>query len=175
VLIVMVCGLPGVGKTSLAAHLAPLIDAVVLSSDKIRKELITRPTYSKQEIRLIYNIMLLIAKYLRNAGLNCIVDATFNKEKSRKEFKNKLKLPGVRVCIVECICPESIIVQRLRARKKGYSDADLFIYKKMKKNYEPIREDHITVDTSQSPLRVIAKEIANQISNMRKKGNEDNI
>jgi hypothetical protein len=44
----------------------------------------------------------------------------------------------------------------------------------MKKNYEPIREDHITVDTSQSPLRVIAKEIANQISNMRKEGNEDN-
>lgn len=173
-LIVMVCGLPGVGKTSLAAHLAPLIDAVVLSSDKIRKELITRPTYSKQEIRLIYNIILLIAKYLRNAGLNCIIDATFNKEKSRKEFKKKLELPGVRVRIVECICPESIIVQRLRARKKGYSDADFSIYKMMKKNYEPIREDHITVDTSQSPLRVIAKEIANQISNMRKEGNEDN-
>jgi predicted kinase len=167
----MVCGLPGVGKTSLAAHLAPLIDAVVLSSDKIRKELITRPTYSKQEIRLIYNIILLIAKYLRNAGLNCIIDATFNKEKSRKEFKKKLELP---VRIVECICPESIIVQRLRARKKGYSDADFSIYKMMKKNYEPIREDHITVDTSQSPLRVIAKEIANQISNMRKEGNEDN-
>ena len=139
-LIVMVCGLPGVGKTSLATHLAPLIDAVVLSSDKIRKELITRPTHSKQEIRLIYNIILLIAKYLRNAGLNCIIDATFNKEKLRKEFKKKLELPGARVCIVECICPESIIVQRLRARKKGYFDADFSIYKKMKKSYEPIRE-----------------------------------
>lgn len=171
----MVCGLPGVGKTSLAAHLAPLIDAVVLSSDKIRKELITRPTYSKQEIRLIYSIILLITKYLHNAGLNCIIDATFNKEKLRKEFKKKLKLPGVRVCIVECICPENIVVQRLRARKKGYSDADVLIYKKMKKSYEPIRGDHITIDTSQSPLRVIAKEIANQISNMRKESNEDNI
>jgi predicted kinase len=170
----MICGLPGVGKTSLAAHLALLSDAVVLSSDKIRKELITRPTYSKQEIRLIYNIILLIAKYLRNAGLNCIIDATFNKEKLRKEFKKKLERHNIRVHIVECICPESIIVQRLRARKKGYSDADFSIYKRMKKSYEPIREDHITVDTSRSPLRVIAKETANQISNMRKGGNEDN-
>ena len=40
------------------------------------------------------------------------------KEKLRKEFKKKLKLPGVWVCIVECICPESTIVQRLRARKR---------------------------------------------------------
>jgi predicted kinase len=55
------------------------------------------------------------------------------KEKLRKEFKKKLELPGVRVSIVECICPESIIVQRLGARKKGYSDADFSIYKRMKK------------------------------------------
>lgn len=162
-MIVIICGLPGVGKTSLATHLAPLINAIVLSSDKVRKELITRPTYSKREIRLIYNLVLLIAKYLQNAGLNCIIDATFNKEKSRKEFKKKLKSP-TQFRIVECICPESILVQRLKARKKGYSDADFSVYKKIKRNYEPIREDHITVDTSQSSLKVIAKQIANQIS-----------
>ncbi|MGI0065194.1 MAG: AAA family ATPase, partial [Nitrosotalea sp.] len=36
-MLVIICGLPGVGKTTLAKSLAPLIDGIVLSSDKIRK------------------------------------------------------------------------------------------------------------------------------------------
>lgn len=167
-MIVIICGLPGVGKSSLSAHLAPLIDAVVLSSDKVRKELIARPTYSKAEVKLIYNLISLIAKYLHNAGLNCIIDATFNREKLRKQFKRKLELPDEQVRIVECISQENIIIQRLMARKKGYSDADFSVYKRMKKNFQPIREAHITVDTSQLPLDTIAREIADQISNVKK-------
>lgn len=167
-MIVIICGLPGVGKSSLSAHLAPLIDAVVLSSDKVRKELIARPTYSKAEVKLIYNLISLIAKYLHNAGLNCIIDATFNREKLRKQFKRKLKLSDEQVRIVECICQEYIIIQRLMARKKGYSDADFSVYKRMKKNFQPIREAHITVDTSQLPLDTIARETANRISNVKK-------
>lgn len=167
-MIVIICGLPGVGKSSLSAHLAPLIDAVVLSSDKVRKELIARPTYSKAEVKLIYNLISLIAKYLHNAGLNCIIDATFNREKLRKQFKRKLELPDEQVRIVECISQENIIIQRLMARKKGYSDADFSVYKRMKKNFQPIREAHITVDTSQLPLDTIAREIAKRISNVKK-------
>lgn len=167
-MIVIICGLPGVGKSSLSAHLAPLIDAVVLSSDKVRKELIARPTYSQGEVQLIYNLMSLIAKYLRNAGLNCIIDATFNREKLRKQFKRKLELPDEQVRIVECISQENIIIQRLMARKKGYSDADFSVYKRMKKNFQPIREAHITVDTSQLPLDTIARETANRVSNVKK-------
>lgn len=166
-MIVIICGLPGVGKSSLSAHLAPLIDAVVLSSDKVRKELIARPTYSKAEVSLIYNLISLIANYLHNAGLNCIIDATFNREKLRKEIKRKLELPDEQVRIVECICQENIIIQRLMARKKGYSDADFSVYKRMKKNFQPIREAHITVDTSQLPLDTITRGIANRISNVK--------
>ena len=67
-LIFLFCGLPGVGKTRLATELAPLINAVVLSTDKLRKELIPSPTYTKEEKQLIYDIMLLVARYLHNAG-----------------------------------------------------------------------------------------------------------
>jgi predicted kinase len=47
-LILLFSGLPGVGKTRLANELAPLINAIVLSTDKIRKELISSPTYTKE-------------------------------------------------------------------------------------------------------------------------------
>ena len=162
-LIIVVCGLPGVGKSSLAKDLAPLTNAVILSSDKIRKELFPKPTYSKQEVKLIYDVMILLAKYLYRAGINCIIDATFNKEKSRTELKNKLMLPEEELRIVECICPEDAVVSRLKSRKNDYSDADLRIYKRMKKNYELILEDHIVIDTCQSSSKANAEKIAGQL------------
>ena len=36
-MIIIICGLPGVGKTTLAKGIAPLINAVILSTDRIRK------------------------------------------------------------------------------------------------------------------------------------------
>ena len=161
-MIVFICGLPGVGKTRLANELAPLINAVVLSTDKIRKELIPKPTYTNEEKKLIYDVMLLVARYLHNeAGLNCILDATFNTEESRRTAREKLagNAPE-QIYMVECICPEDVIISRLKARKEDYSDADIEIYRKMKKVYEPIREEerHIVIDTNQD-LKISAEEI----------------
>ena len=163
-MIIIVCGLPGVGKTSLANELAPLIRAVVLSTDKIRKELISKPTYRIQERKLIYDIMLLLARYLHDAGINCILDATFNTENSRRELKKSLNLiSSPQINIVECTCPEHITISRLRSRKNDYSDADISVYKRMRSIYQPIKEKHIVVDTSQQSTYMNAREIANQL------------
>jgi len=159
---VIICGLPGTGKTTLAKALAPLLNAVVLSTDKIRKELIEHPTYSKQERRLIYDVMLLLAEYLHNAGINCILDATFSRRRSRKEAIRKLELQPFEFHIVECVCPEDVVIARLCARKGDYSDADVLVYKKMKEVYEPVQEEHISADATRSP-ECIAKDIADKI------------
>ena len=147
-MIVLICGLPGVGKTTIVKNLAPLIDAIILSSDKIRKELIPNPTYTKEERKLIYDVMVLIAIYLQNSGTNIILDATFNKEDSRNKVKQRIRVPRDEFFIIECVCPENIIFSRIKNRKEDYSDADISVYKKMKKIYEPVKVDHITVDTS---------------------------
>ena len=151
-IIVIICGLPGVGKTTISKDLARLINAAILSTDKIRKELLPRPTYTKQERRLIYDILTLLAKYLYNANVNCILDATFNTEYSRKKLKDKILIPSEKMYIVECSCPENITISRLKNRKNDYSDANISIYKRMKGIYEPVRGEHITVDTSQPAI-----------------------
>ncbi|HEX7258169.1 MAG TPA: ATP-binding protein, partial [Nitrososphaeraceae archaeon] len=115
-MIILICGYPGVGKTTLANELAPLINAVVLSTDKIRKELIVNPTYSDGEIRLVYDILILFANYLHNSGINCILDATFNEQKSRDDIKKRLNLSNDQFKIVECICPEELIISRIQNR-----------------------------------------------------------
>jgi predicted kinase len=168
ILIILFSGLPGVGKTRLANELAPLINAVVLSTDKIRKELISNPTYTREEKELIYNVMLLLTRYLHNAaGLNCILDATFNTKESRKKAREKLEtVSPEQIYIVECICPEDIVISRLKARKgNDYSDADIDIYRKMKQVYEPVEEEkqrHIVADTSRDP-KINAEEIKTHI------------
>lgn len=151
-IIIIICGLPGVGKTTISKDLARLINAVILSTDKIRKELFPRPTYTRQERRLVYDILTLLAEYLYNANVNCILDATFNTEYSRKRLKDRISIPSDQICIIECTCPESLIISRLRNRKNDYSDADISIYKRMKAIYEPVVGEHITVDTSQPSI-----------------------
>ena len=150
-MIIIICGLPGTGKTTLAKCLAPLIHATILSTDKIRKELFSQPTYSREERELIYNIMLLVAKYLHKAGKSCILDATFNLEKSRIEVKEILSLDEKEFKIIECHCPEQIIISRLNKRKNDFSDAGTSIYFKMKKIYQPVQMPHIDIDTSKEP------------------------
>lgn len=165
-MIIIICGLPGVGKTTLARGLAPLISATVLSTDKIRKELIATPTYLWEERRLVYDVLTLIAKYLHNVGVNCILDATFTTESSRKELRRKLALTSSQFSIIECICSEDIIMSRLKNRENDYSDADISIYKKMKNIYESVRGEHIIVDTS-NPSNIDMKRIADQIFKTR--------
>jgi predicted kinase len=165
-LLILFCGLPGVGKTSLANKLGFLINAIVLSTDKIRKELISEPTYTKEEKKLIYDVMLLVARYLHNeAGVNCILDATFNTEESRRTAIEKLaNVSSEQIYIVECVCPEDIVISRLKARKGDYSDADIDIYRKMKQLYEPVKDKqrHIIADTSRDS-KINAEEIKSRI------------
>ncbi|MHB8546393.1 MAG: AAA family ATPase [Nitrosotalea sp.] len=150
-MLVIICGLPGVGKTTLAKSLAPLIDGIVLSSDKIRKELFSSPTYSQTEQKAVFDTMVTAAKNLSDAGTNCILDATFNKEQSRVEVKKRLGLADNQFHIIECSCPEDIIMSRLESRKNDYSDATVQVYQKMKSIREPVKVEHITLDTMLTP------------------------
>lgn len=145
---ILFCGLPGVGKTTLARSVASRTGANILSSDKIRKELIIYPTYTRAEGRLIYDVLMLLTKYLIAAGIDCILDATFSRERSRKELENRLRSNNARLYVVECTCPEEVVLKRLRNRVDDFSDADYSVYSRMKSTYEPVQGRHLDVDTS---------------------------
>jgi hypothetical protein len=158
-----------VGKTIISKELAKLTKWAVLSTDKIRKELFPNPTYSTEEKRLIYDVLILIAKHLHQSGANCILDGTFNTTYSREEVKKKLNLSSQQICIVECSCPEDIVIARIKNRKDDYSDANAYIYTSMKATYQSIEEEHIVVDTSKESPSSNAAKIINHISKMANK------
>ena len=54
----------------------------------------------------IYKIFILIAQYLHNTRVNCILDATFYNQKSREYVKTRLNLRNDQYKIIECKVPK---------------------------------------------------------------------
>jgi len=147
-MLVVVAGLPGVGKTTIAEALAKEIDAVVFSTDKIRKMIFEKPIYNEEDKRVVYTELFSQAgKYLAK-GKNVILDGTFYTKTLREKAKDVGKSFCEKVYFVYCETPEELLKKRIDKRKDKFSDADYSVYLKMKKIFEKFEEDVIVIDTS---------------------------
>lgn len=149
-MLILICGLPATGKSTVARQLARTLKAEVLRTDIVRKEILKKPSYSEEEKDVIYKTVFLLANYLIKNDVNVIIDGTFYKEKLRKEAKQIAKKQGKRFFLIETRCPEDVVIQRLSNRAKNLrspSDADEEVYHKIKGLYEDIKGDHIVIDT----------------------------
>lgn len=158
-MLVLVCGLPGTGKSTVAKELAKRINGKLLRTDIIRKEMIKKPKYTERGKQNVYELLFSRAEHLLSKKINCILDGTFYKKSLRKRASDVAKKTGAKFEIIECICPEKIIFERMKKRIKigDASDADFRIYEKMKNEYEPIEEKHIVIDTSKNYEKIIEK------------------
>lgn len=151
-MLIVFCGLPATGKTTLAAKLAKKTGATILRTDVIRKEIImAEPKYTEEEKELVYAEMFSRAQKLLSAGKNVILDANFYKKSQRCNAKSIAERAKTKFFLVECVLPEEEVRKRMNLRKaaKDESDANIMeIYYKIKAAWEPIAEPHIVVDTS---------------------------
>lgn len=171
--LVVMMGLPGVGKTYVARELAERVDAFHLLSDSIRKQLLGIPVgerrsdgygkgiYKGNIGRKTYDEMVRRAKVFLAAGFSVILDATFLREDSRQRARDAATKVGVPVLFVFADCPERVVRSRLRRRATEYSfsDATLDVYQAMKSRFKPPRASReiVRIDTSQPLKRSLAK------------------
>lgn len=153
-MLVLITGLPGTGKSTVADHLAKRINAKVLRTDEIRKHLFTTPKYTNEEKEIVYNALFLTAENLLKAKQNVVVDGTFYKKALRQKVHKVAASAKSSFVIVECTAPDEAIARRMvrRLKRGGLSDADYEVYKKIKKQYEPIESEHIVLNTDR-PLK----------------------
>ncbi len=147
-MLILVCGLPGTGKSSFSKELSKRFHAVHLNSDVIRKKLTPKPTYSVEEKTKIYTAMAAQADGLLGDGKNVILDATFFHKEYRDMMREVAGRHGVKIYIICCVLGEYETKSRIMQRKKGVSDADYEVYLKLKKEFEPIEGEHLEVNTS---------------------------
>jgi aminoglycoside phosphotransferase family enzyme/predicted kinase len=152
-MLIIVCGLPGCGKSTLALAIAAKLDAEHISSDIIRRKMLEERTYSEQEKYRVYERMVHEAETLLRGGKSVIADATFYRKRTRQQMLDAARRSGKKVLIVECVLDEETIEERMEIRRAGReseSEADFSVYLKVKALFEPIQEEHLIVDTGLS-------------------------
>ncbi len=156
-MLILVCGLPGTGKTTIAKAVSQMVGATMLRTDVIRKEMLEKNTYTEKERDAVYENMLVIADEKLRNGENCVLDGTFYKKSLRDAAGKIAKKNGSNFHIVECLLHEDIVKKRIISRKNDASDADFGVYKKARRNFEPIKEKHVVIDTSKDTKDCVDK------------------
>jgi predicted kinase len=162
-LLLLVGGLPGAGKSTLAMELARSGSFSVLRSDLIRKELApTGDRYVPAVTEKTYKALLEEAEALLFEGRRVLVDASFSDAARRGEFLRLAIAMGVPCRFIECVIDDPTARKRLRARVADASEADFAVRRKMSRRWQPPGLDprmaHLVLDT-QAPASVLATEI----------------
>jgi hypothetical protein len=160
----VVCGLTGTGKSTIARKLSVDYHAHQINTDVVRKEMeglkkyekhhdpFDRGLYTPERRDRVYQLVFEKAEGLLNQGENVVLDATFQKKEHRNQAKKLAERAAARFLIIQCICPDEIVKQRLieRAKSKSISDGRWEIYQEQKDVFEPFttREKPLQMDTS---------------------------
>lgn len=159
---VIMCGVPGSGKSHLARRLQPLLSATVVETDRVRRVLFHPPSYTGAENAWVYSVChALIARLLRRRRA-VIFDATNLLERSRRELARIAESAQARVVIVHTVAPDAVIRRRLLARQErpdpgNCSDATIAVYDQLRRTEQPIRRPHLVIDTTHDEAESIAR------------------
>lgn len=133
--IVVICGLPGVGKSHLAATLAKVVAAEHISSRQVRKQLNARRLYSFKDKLAIYFGMACAARKVLENGRSVVIDATFYHHTMRDLFKALALDTQTDIFFILVEAPERLVRSRLLGNPSKFG-----IYQKLKTQFEKVSE-----------------------------------
>ena len=148
--LVILCGLPGTGKSHFARELTRRAPFVWLNSDRTRKILVVAPSYSRREHRRVFSAMHVLTRgYLRD-GYSVVFDATNLNENVRRPLYESADVVDVEPLIIRFTAPSSLVWRRLTDRADGVgeasqSDATWDVYSRMAVADQPVPRPHLLI------------------------------
>ena len=183
--LVIMFGLSGAGKTTVAGHVLERLGALRVRSDIERKRLFRiepgarlegaalAAMYARDATRRTYDRLAEQARTIIGAGYPAIIDAAFLRREERDAFRALSATLGARFALVECTAPADVLrarVNRRAAQDIDASDATVAVLERQLATHEPVAPEEraacwrVRTDAEPAALEVICDEIAAQIA-----------
>ncbi|MET9750676.1 AAA family ATPase [Streptomyces ardesiacus] len=167
----LVAGLPGTGKSTLSGALADRLGAVLLSSDRVRKEMAGLSSqhtaaadyreglYTPEWTARTYAELLDRAAALLAVGESVVLDASWIDSAQREAARQTAEHAHADLVALHCHVPADLAAARLNTRSPGASDADVGVADAMAAEEQPWPEA-VSVDTSGALGSAVAQALA---------------
>lgn len=159
--IILMSGISGSGKSSVAKHLARQFNAIQIRSDAVRKHLAGIPLdekgseaiYSPEMTEKTYSRLQELGIVLAKEGYTVILDAKYDRINLRQAVITQAQQAGIPIEIYHCTAPVDVVRDRLSARSGDISDATVDLLEKQLAAVEDFTESEKafvkTIDTTQ--------------------------
>ena len=170
-LVLLLAGLPGVGKTALAAALAPALGGIILNRDDIRDRIFPPDylDYSAAQNEVATATLLRVLSYLLGhhpPPLTLIDGKPFSRRSEIEAVERCTDQHGATLIVLHCVAAADVIADRLQRGLANpvnvRAQRDPAKASRISGEFEPIVHKHIQVDMT-APVLEVARTVAHHI------------
>jgi predicted kinase len=160
--LVQVCGLPGVGKSTISAAIAAVRPVVLLRLDAIEASMWNFGVPRGHTGIAAYGVTNAVALAQLDRGLTVVADAVSPVAAARDGWRSTASAAGAELRVIEVVCPDRIEHRRrVESRPNDIPGFTLPTWEDalaMQAEYEPRTDDRLVLDGTADPatnLRVV--------------------
>jgi predicted kinase len=155
--LVLFCGIPGSGKTTIATALASeLPHSVLIQTDKIRV-MLAKPTYAYTESKFVYGALIAVALEALRSGYDALIEGTFPREEYRDAALTTLSPIAEKSLVVYVTCEPALAFGRNAGRQEVVPwESFLRIFTQFEEPHGALRVDTASVSPEDAVQQIIA-------------------